>query len=179
MGNSEDSLERKSKIRVRMYQDLLESTSSNINNNNNSSNSNRIKRIKELMSQGKFSTACAELVSEDQFAPNDNSTFQSLLAKHPKGESTPKPPNFPKSIHVTNTNDIARAVSRFHVNSSAGLSRLKPDHIKAAFQSSISTSFQDNLMKLINLILSGQVSDQVQPYLSGAFLSALSNLMEE
>lgn len=165
MGNNDDTLETKTRNRIRLFNDMKQEKLQH-------QPANRNKKVKKLVSQGKFSKACQELISDESHAPNDDSTYFSLQQKHPDGQPTPKPENIPRPPQHFSVVDILNAINEFPVDSAAGLSRLRPDHIKASLKSFSSNSILGNLLNLTNLFISGNVCIDVQPYLAGAFLSA-------
>ncbi len=134
--------------------------------------SSAINRAKKLLSEGKIAEAAKALIDTTQTAPVCQETFDSLCSKHPDGQpverdhSCPPPRKFSAS-------EIECAVRRFHAGSGAGLSLLRPDHFKDADSVFVSKSLFENLARVCDLIASGRAASVAQPYLTGAFLTAL------
>ena len=135
--------------------------------------SNPIKRAKRFLLDGQYSKACNALAEGDSMAPLTDATFNTLLSKHPAGSPIPRPHSFPSHAKIS-PDAVADALKMFSVGSGAGLSRLRPDHLKDAANNILQTSVYESLSYLCNLLSSGRALMAVQPFITGAFLSALT-----
>ena len=117
------------------------------------------------MRDGELSRAMTALTSEP-LAPNDDTTYQKLQAKHPSRLLGPSPITTPsldiKPITATEE-DIITALSSFHRGSSGGALGLRPEHLQVAvqFHHDARTDPLGTLTKLISHMLAGKVPLEV------------------
>ena len=135
--------------------------------------SDPISVARKLVGDGRFSLACRALADEESMAPLDENTFTKLRDKHPVGIPIPMPEDgLPKSIFMS-AGDIKSAMDSFSKGSAGGLSKLTPDHIRSAASIFCHSSVYESILYVCRLFSNGSVLREAQPYVCGAFLSAL------
>ncbi len=130
------------------------------------------KKVFKLVAQGRFSDACKS-VSSSGIAPSGVDTFNKLKSKHPEGPEYETPPNLPRALDFTII-DVMRAVYSFSRGSSGGIFAWTPDLIKYTLDRDNQTKENSSFACLVNLVSSGEVIDEVKPFLAGASLTALN-----
>ena len=131
-----------------------------------------IKRALRLAEEGRYSLACHALADVDKLAPPSQQVFDSLQDKHPKGPTFPRPDQFPPHQRIT-AEEVETAVKSFKPLVSGGPSRLTPDHIKDAVTANLQKDVFQALANVANLIAAADVPEEVQPFLTGAFLTPM------
>lgn len=164
LGN--DIVDYSSKVinRIRLWNNLPSSTFT--------INSDPVARTIRLASAGRYGLACQALAADESIAPLTDATYDILVSKHPAGPEVSRIKSPPSAIHCS-VEQVKQSTSTFPVESGAGPSRLSPDHIKEAAVSFLQTSVYEQLTNIVNLIISGNIPAEVQPYFCGAFLSPL------
>ena len=133
--------------------------------------SNEFFRAKRLASEGRYSDACASLLSEP-LAPLNEETYQKLQMKHPQGPTIHLPhTNTPDPLEI-NSKIVVAQLKRFPKGSAPGLSALSAQHILDAILPGEMTVV-DPLTEIIKSLVSGKVLHDVMPFIAGANLTAL------
>jgi hypothetical protein len=140
-----------------------------------SPNSDVVKRVKSLMSEGRFSLACNALAGVEPMAPMNDATMNVLRAKHPNSDHSMR---IPMAKHLppipsVSAADVEKAIRSFPIGSGSGPSKLRPDHIRDAFDSHLQVPLLDPFTKVISLLASGRAFVGAQPFIAGAFLTPL------
>jgi len=132
-----------------------------------------IKSANIKIRQNRKSDALKILGSRGQH-PNNASTLNSLQSKHPTGRPTIIMPNNFESLSATKE-DLVQVIFNFSNGSSAGPSGFSPDMIKqlSGKKNQFNESFSTALLKIVNIILSGNIPSSVSKFFSGATLIAL------
>ena len=134
-------------------------------------------RAVRLVRDGELSRAMTALTSEP-LAPNDDTTFHKLQAKHPSRLLDPSPiatlPSDIKPLTAT-PEDITTALSSFHRGSSGGALGLRPEHLQVAVQyhHDARSDPLGTLTKLTSHMLAGKMPHEVQHCFAGGRLCAL------
>eukprot|EP00731_Ephydatia_muelleri_P012448 Em0006g1342a len=109
-------------------------------------------------------------------APNNDTTWQLLQAKHPKGPPPVCPPNdtsnFPSIL--PNTFDILSVLRSFTKSTACGPSGLRVQHLLDATEVPMQSSICSSLRSIVNLLATGSVSNVVSKFLAGGNLTALT-----
>ena len=124
--------------------------------------------------QGRLGKACATL-SSSGLAPNDESTAQKLLQKHPYADP-------PVLIDTSNSEPLKLgadfrllgALTSFSKDVGTDGTNFRIQHLIDANEASLPTPLMTRLRDVINLLLSGKAAIDTQRYLAGARLTALS-----
>ena len=142
------------------------------------SDEQRMRRVRELLEEDLLQQASAALVSDppSEVTP---AVVAEMRQKHPaerEGEQDrlhQLPRVAPAAALRATPEQVADAIKSFNRGSGAGPSGLRPQHLKDA----LVAGWRDELLRqatlLVNLLLSGEASPDVQPWLCGAALTAL------
>ena len=126
-----------------------------------------------LAREGLLSKACQTLTSSG-LAPNNNTTWDLLNLKHPKG-----PPTSPPSLPTSSTSrlpldfDIMAVMHSFPKETACGPSGLRIQHLIEAAEVPLQFPISTTLLEVVNLLASGKVPTLVARYLAGENLVAL------
>eukprot|EP00731_Ephydatia_muelleri_P006442 Em0003g690a len=128
-----------------------------------------------LVKEGLYGKAC-QILTSSGVAPNNDTTWQLLQAKHPKGPPPVCPPNdtsnFPSIL--PNTFDILSVLRSFTKSTACGPSGLRVQHLLDATEVPMQSSICSSLRSIVNLLATGSVSNVVSKFLAGGNLTALT-----
>ena len=117
--------------------------------------------------------ACQVLTSSG-LAPNNDTTWNLLVSKHPKGIS-PTPPTAPPSAApcLPPDFDIMAILHTFPKDTACGPSGRRIQHLIEAAEVPLQFPIDAVLRDVVNLLISGKVPVQVARFLAGGNLVAL------
>ena len=128
-----------------------------------------------LAKEGLYGKAC-QILTSSGVAPNNDTTWQLLQAKHPKGPPPVCPPNdtsnFPSIL--PNTFDILSVLRSFTKSTACGPSGLRVQHLLDATEVPMQSSICSSLRSIVNLLATSSVSNVVSKFLAGGNLTALT-----
>lgn len=130
--------------------------------------------------QGRYGKACASL-SSSGLAPDNESTRSLLLAKHP---SSPPPKlidhdDFAEPLRLNDHFNLKGVLSSFSKDVGTDGTNFRIQHLLDADEAHLATPFLPRLRDVVNLLLSGNACPEVQPFLAGAKLTALSKSKDD
>lgn len=138
------------------------------------------KKVEEKIHDGDLKGATRLLFSNDTLAPDTPETAAALHSKHPPGPPTPifvDPPSDPSACILATERDIIAALASFPKGSASGLDGISPQHLTDLTSHGTGATGEQlikSLTKLTNLMLLGDVCQEVTPVVYGANLIALS-----
>ena len=108
------------------------------------------------------------VASSDTLAPNDESTYEALLHKHPQTEvfQALDTPNDTVCASTT-SNFIKKAINSFPAGSAGGPTALYPQVLKDLTSDSNpadNSVILDSLCRFVNIVLQGNIPSEVKPY---------------
>ena len=128
-----------------------------------------------LAKEGLYGKAC-QILTSSGVAPNNDTTWQLLQAKHPKGPPPVCPPNdtsnFPSTL--PNTFEILSVLRSFTKSTACGPSGLQLQHLLDAAEVPMQSSISSSLRSIVNLLATGSVSNVISKFLAGGNLTALT-----
>lgn len=148
----------------------------------NDSKKERAKLSMRKIEKGDIRGAVRILSSTDSMSCNSTETLAKLKAKHPSSSSnrnfptSPSPSDKEESLKC-NTEQVRKAIFSFSPGSAAGPDLLEPQHLKDLISKSVGEpglKLLKSLTDLCNLMLKGNVCNEVVPCLYGAALFAIS-----
>ena len=128
-------------------------------------NSSAVQTAVSHAREGLLSKACQVLTSSS-LAPNNNTTWNLLVSKHPKG-IPPTPPCLPPDF------DIIAILHSFLKDTACGPSGLRIQHLIEAAEVPLQFPSGAVLTDVVILLISGKVPVQVARFLAGGNLVAL------
>ncbi|KAJ0181588.1 hypothetical protein K1T71_002310 [Dendrolimus kikuchii] len=135
--------------------------------------------VEKKLSDGDIKGAARILFSNDDIAPNDETTLRALEDKHPPSGSTWLQ-DMSEALNESNLDvtpeSILEAVMSFRSGSAGGLDGLTPQHLKDLLSGGTGNAGElllKDMTDLINLMLSGCVNNDILPIIYGANLCAL------
>ena len=142
-----------------------------LTNNNN----HNIRLAIRLAKDGLYGKAC-QILSSSGVAPNNDTTWQLLQAKDPKGPPPVCPPHdtskFPAI--VPNNFDILSVLRSFTKSIACGPSGLRVQHLLDAAEVPMQSPICSSLRSVVNLLATGSVSNVVSKFLAGGNLTTLT-----
>ena len=132
-------------------------------------------RAMKLVQEGQYSRAAKALVSRgiDQ---NSAEAKAEMRRKHPAAKATEIPEgNIPSPPIRISPTQVKKAIRSFKKGTAPGPDGMRPEHLKealAAVSQNRSSRFQSVLAALVNFLASGELSDEVAPFMGGANLFA-------
>ena len=132
-------------------------------------------RAMKLVQEGQYSRAAKALVSRgiDQ---NSAEAKAEMRRKHPAAKATEIPEgNIPSPPIRISPTQVKKAIRSFKKGTAPGPDGMRPEHLKealAAVSQNRSSRFQSVLAALVNFLASGELSDEVAPFMGGANLIA-------
>ena len=132
------------------------------------------------LAQDGMYTKASHILASAGLAPNNDSTWQMLQAKHPKGplpsfntaEVAPEPLSVPEDF------GIFYVLKSFQKGTAAGPSGLRVHHLLDAAAITLPTSIYSLLRGVVNLLASGKAPREVSIFLAGGSLTALNKLID-
>ena len=125
-----------------------------------------------LAREGSLGKACQVLTSSGN-APNNDSTFQQLLGKHPQGP-VPVPPAIVATENIIPQDfDLLSVLKSFPKASACGPSGLRIQHLLDAAEVHLPTPICPSLREVVCLLASGRAPVEVAKFLAGGSLVAL------
>eukprot|EP00731_Ephydatia_muelleri_P013949 Em0007g1259a len=120
-----------------------------------------------------LSKACQTLTSSG-LAPDNNTTWNLLVSKHPKG-TPPTPPSAPllAAPHLPPDFNIMAVLHSFPKDTACGPSGLRIQHLIEAAEVPLPFPICAVLREVVNMLISGKVPVQVARFLAGGNLVAL------
>lgn len=131
-----------------------------------------VSRCKQLVNAGRLSLACAALADAECVAPSTPATLEVLRAKNPTGPALVQPSNLPRHVPFSE-NDVERALRSFASGTGAGLSLLRPDHLKDLLTPIMRQPILQNIALVCDVIADNRALLDVQPFIAGAYLTPL------
>ncbi len=137
------------------------------------------RRVESKVAEGDLRGAVKLLSSAEGLAVENEGTYLKLLQKHPKPSRTLEFPEIPKDLPylVVDENKVSDGIFSFPHGSASGIDGLSPQHLKdliAKSNGEASTKLLEALTKLSNLMLSGEVNEDIVAIVYGANLCALT-----
>ena len=160
--------ERFSKWKDKQFHDLYNDAMTNKIANNKDTNPKN--QAINLALKNNLSGACSVLSG---YKPASNSTeaYEILKKKHPEEDHFNIQPTNEK-IEIQNYL-VLKCIKSFRKGSGGGPFGLLPEHLMAATEVVIHADILKNITALVNMIVNGEIPDQIKPLLMGASLSAL------
>eukprot|EP00731_Ephydatia_muelleri_P034861 Em0082g8a len=126
-----------------------------------------------LAREGLLSKACQTLTSSG-LAPDNNTTWNLLVSKHPKG-TPPTPPTAPllAAPYLPPDFNIMAVLHSFPKDTACGPSGLRIQHLIEAAEVPLQFPICAVLREVVNMLISGKVPVQVARFLAGGNLVAL------
>ena len=128
-----------------------------------------------LSREGMFAKACRILASSG-LAPNSDDTWKLLKDKHPEGPLPIIPETTSQSISLNEDFDVYNILKSFPKGTAAGPSGLRVQHLLDAASIPLPTTICSLLRRVVNLLVSGKVPQEVSRFMAGGSLTALSKL---
>ena len=129
-----------------------------------------------LSHEGMFAKACRILVSSG-LAPNNEDTWKLIREKHPEGPLPIIPETTSaQSISLNDDFDVYNILKSFPKGTAAGPSGLRVQHLLDAASIPLPTTIGSLLRRVVNLLVSGKVPQEVSLFMAGGSLTALSKL---
>eukprot|EP00731_Ephydatia_muelleri_P003315 Em0001g3315a len=123
-----------------------------------------------------FAKACRILVSSG-LAPNNEDTWKLIREKHPEGPLPIIPETTSaQSISLNDDFDVYNILKSFPKGTAAGPSGLRVQHLLDAASIPLPTTIGSLLRRVVNLLVSGKVPQEVSLFMAGGSLTALSKL---
>ncbi|XP_060804915.1 uncharacterized protein LOC132902733 [Amyelois transitella] len=138
------------------------------------------KKVEQKIHDGDLRGATRLLFSNDKIAPDTPETSAALLSKHPPGPSTPlfvDPPTDSSACLHASEKDVKEALASFPKGSASGLDGISPQHLidLTSYGTGVAgNNVLTSITKLINLMLLGDVCQDVSAVIYGANLIALT-----
>ena len=135
--------------------------------------------VTSKLEAGNFRAAIRIICSSDTPAPVNSETVQALQQKHSAPATDRRPPCDPagnqrfEPLQVSKE-DVLRALRSFPLGSSGGPDGLTPQHISDLLAGSTDDSLQSALVDLVNVLLAGSCSKEINAIVFGGRLIALS-----
>ena len=126
--------------------------------------------------QGRLGKACSTL-SSSGLAPSSDATVTKLRQKHPQTDppiAVDAADDAVPALQLDNDFNLLGALTSFAKDVGTDGTNFRVQHLLDGTEAHLSTSVLNRLRKLINLLLSGRVNPDVQPFLAGARLTALA-----
>ena len=126
------------------------------------------------LSEGHLSHACRMLLP-DTMAPHCPETMDSLREKHPPREGDPllSGGEGPTPYFYT-VEEVRSAINSFPVGSGAGLSSLRPDHLREVVGICGVADCLSAVTAIVNMMADGSVCEDTRAWITGAVLIALN-----
>eukprot|EP00731_Ephydatia_muelleri_P015211 Em0008g931a len=146
-----------------------------------SSHSNKTTRVRpndgvtsaiSLSKDGLYGKACWLLVSQG-VAPNNESTWNLLVSKHPKGGCPVGLPGAPNDGTLPPDFNLGPVLRSFPKLTGAGPSGLRIQHLLDAVEVPLQTLILHSLKAVVNILSSGRAPALISPFLAGGNLTAL------
>ena len=116
--------------------------------------------------------ACRLLVSQG-VAPNNESTWNLLVSKHPKGVCPVGLPGAPNDGTLPPNYNLLPVLRSFPKLTGAGPSGLRIQHLLDAVEVPLQTPILHSLKAVVNILSSGRAPALISPFLAGGNLTAL------
>ncbi|KAL5506266.1 hypothetical protein EMCRGX_G007877 [Ephydatia muelleri] len=146
-----------------------------------SSHSNKTTRVRpndgvtsaiSLSKDGLYGKACRLLVSQG-VAPNNESTWNLLISKHPKGGCPVGLPGAPNDGTLPPDFNLGPVLRSFPKLTGSGPSGLRIQHLLDAVEVPLQTPILHSLKAVVNILSSGRAPALISPFLAGGNLTAL------
>ena len=125
-----------------------------------------------LSHEGMFAKACRILVSSG-LAPNNEDTWKLLREKHPEGPLPIIPETTSaQSISLNDDFEVYNILKSFPKGTAAGPSGLRVQHLLDAASIPLPTTICSLLRRVVNLLVSGKVPQEVSLFTAGGSLTA-------
>lgn len=139
-----------------------------------------VKIAQRKISEGDISGAVRVLSSQEGMAENTPENVEKMQKKHPDENLDMENESIPNiEIFDTSSEQVVNAIKHFPISSSGGIDGLRPRHLKDLISFSCgdaSAKLITAMAKLVNIIRSGSVYDEILPVFYGASLIALAKL---
>ena len=137
---------------------------------------------KKKIEAGDVRGAVRVISSDDSLSPSSEAVLESLQSKHPSTHPESNLPPAPSTSDIENSltvceSQVLKTIHKFKPGSGGGPDLMKPQHLKDLMMKSTGVSsghLLSSLTSLCNLMLRGNVPEDITPYLYGASLLALS-----
>ena len=145
---------------------------------------NKQSRVSSLVKEGLLQKACGTLVREPPVEISRD-VIQEMESKHPRGRDSEMGRNMalrPISSSAApeiSLDDVVKAIRSFPRGSAAGLSALRPQHLKDALVPGMADEMLRQLCEVVDILVKGQANPAVHAWLCGGSLSALRNTFGE
>ncbi|KAL5500371.1 hypothetical protein EMCRGX_G011922 [Ephydatia muelleri] len=145
-----------------------------------SSSNQHSKKINQAVSLGRsgmMGKACRVLQS-DGIAPNNETTWELLKAKHPSGPVPLVPATHSVPVTLDQDFNILSILHSFPKDAAAGPSGLRVQHLLAAASIPLPTLICPLLLQVVNILLTGKAPPSIARFVAGAGLIALNKIKE-
>ena len=145
-----------------------------------SSSNQHSKKINQAVSLGRsgmMGKACRVLQS-DGIAPNNETTWELLKAKHPSGPVPSVPVTHSVPVTLDQDFNILSILHSFPKDTAAGPSGLRVQHLLDAASIPLPTPICPLLLQVVNILLTGKAPPSIARYVAGAGLIALNKIKE-
>ena len=137
-----------------------------------SSHSNKMTKAQPNNEDGWYGKACRFLVSQG-VAPNNESTWNLQVSKHPKGACPVGPPSAPIDSTLPPEYNILPILHSFSKQTGAGPSGLQIQHFLDAVEVPLQTPIHLSLKAVVNILSSGRAPALISPFLAIGNLTTL------
>lgn len=151
---------------------------------NTDTRTKRAKLVQRKIEKGDIKGAVRVITSDEELSQFNEQTLSKLQSKHPTPHVDREIPSSPTQREINEAlqcdeTQIRRAIRSFAPGSASGPDLLEPQHLKDLTSTpcgETGNSLIKSLTRLINLMLRGNVPDDVVPFLYGASLTALNKV---
>ena len=126
---------------------------------------------------GMLGKAC-KILTSDGLAPNNETTWNLMLSKHPASELPSIPEITHEPVSLGSDFNILSVLRSFPKDTGAGPSGLHVQHLLDVSSTALPTPICASLREVINLLASGKAPPTVSKYLAGGNLIALNKFKE-
>ena len=136
-----------------------------------------IKQAVSLGRSGMMGKACRVLQSNG-IAPDNETTWDLLKAKHPSGPVPLVPATLSTSVTLEQDFNILSILHSFPKDTVAGPSGLRVQHLLDAASIPLPTPICSLLLQVVNILISGKAPLSIARFIAGARLIALNKIKE-
>ena len=119
-----------------------------------------------------------KILTSDGLAPNNETTWNLLLSKHPASQLSTIPEITQEPVSLRSDFNILSVLRSFPKDAGAGPSGLHVQHLLDVSSTALPTPICASLREVMNLLASGKAPPTVSKYLAGGNLIALNKLKE-
>ena len=122
---------------------------------------------------GRLGKACS-ILSSSGLAPDDDATRSKLCAKHPHASPPALIDSTDEPLQLSSEFDLLSVLSSFSADVGVDGTNFRIQHLLDANEAHLPSPFLPRLRELLNLLLAGRAIPEIQLFLAGAKLTALS-----